>query len=262
MILSCSVSSEKLTVSLSSAEPSVTWCPRCSTLWSPLFSCWSVLPTGAPLLCILWFNRAQRLSFVRSRESVLTELTCADIWPLQEGRSTKWWLLIPRPAAVRASTAPRTVTLRWASRKTLASHVHRRNRFPSVTETFFFVSQKFNSSNYPSCSSASCIFIKYNDEGLFQRNLFNLQIYNVIAFLWCANFVIALGQCTLAGAFASYYWAFVKPGDIPMFPVCASFMRAIRWGNGLLVLFTVEHKKHHVKTKKLYFFFGGVGGVR
>ncbi|XP_037549139.1 choline transporter-like protein 4 [Nematolebias whitei] len=94
--------------------------------------------------------------------------------------------------------------------------------------------QKFNSSNYPSCSSASCIFIKYNDEGLFQRNLFNLQIYNVIAFLWCANFVIALGQCTLAGAFASYYWAFVKPGDIPMFPVCASFMRAIRFHVGSL----------------------------
>uniref|UniRef100_A0A3Q3L4X4 Choline transporter-like protein n=1 Tax=Mastacembelus armatus TaxID=205130 RepID=A0A3Q3L4X4_9TELE len=66
---------------------------------------------------------------------------------------------------------------------------------------------------------SSCIFIKYNNEGLFQRNIFNLQIYNVVAFLWCVNFVIALGQCTLAGAFASYYWAFNKPADIPMFPV-------------------------------------------
>lgn len=92
----------------------------------------------------------------------------------------------------------------------------------------------FNASNYPGCSSASCIFIKYNDEGLFQKNLFNLQIYNVVAFLWCVNFVIALGQCTLAGAFASYYWAFHKPGDIPMFPVCGSFMRALRYHVGSL----------------------------
>ncbi|XP_070840760.1 choline transporter-like protein 4 [Chaetodon trifascialis] len=94
--------------------------------------------------------------------------------------------------------------------------------------------QNFNSSAYQNCPSASCIFIKYNDEGLFQRNLFNLQIYNVVAFLWCVNFVIALGQCTLAGAFASYYWAFTKPGDIPMFPLSASFIRSLRYHVGSL----------------------------
>uniref|UniRef100_A0A7N8WYW7 Choline transporter-like protein n=1 Tax=Mastacembelus armatus TaxID=205130 RepID=A0A7N8WYW7_9TELE len=85
--------------------------------------------------------------------------------------------------------------------------------------------QNFTSSDYPDCSSASCIFIKYNNEGLFQRNIFNLQIYNVVAFLWCVNFVIALGQCTLAGAFASYYWAFNKPGIFP--ECCLLFARMI-----------------------------------
>ncbi|KAK7906978.1 hypothetical protein WMY93_015590 [Mugilogobius chulae] len=94
--------------------------------------------------------------------------------------------------------------------------------------------QKFNATDYPQCPSASCIFIKYNDEGLFQKNMFNLQIYNVVAFLWCVNFVIALGQCTLAGAFASYYWAFTKPADIPMFPLTASFLRALRYHVGSL----------------------------
>uniref|UniRef100_H3C1F0 Choline transporter-like protein n=1 Tax=Tetraodon nigroviridis TaxID=99883 RepID=H3C1F0_TETNG len=94
--------------------------------------------------------------------------------------------------------------------------------------------QTFRSSDYSDCPSASCIFIKYNDEGLFQRNLFNLQLYNVFAFLWCANFVIALGQCTLAGAFASYYWAFTKPDDIPTFPVSASFIRSLRYHVGSL----------------------------
>ncbi|KAJ8267431.1 hypothetical protein COCON_G00126030 [Conger conger] len=93
----------------------------------------------------------------------------------------------------------------------------------------------FNSSAYQStCPSVSCIFIKYNNEGLFQRNLFNLQIYNVLAFLWCVNFVIALGQCTLAGAFASYYWAFNKPSDIPMFPISQAFMRCLRYHVGSL----------------------------
>ncbi|XP_051520550.1 choline transporter-like protein 4 isoform X2 [Myxocyprinus asiaticus] len=94
--------------------------------------------------------------------------------------------------------------------------------------------EKFNSTQYPTCPSARCVFINYNTEGLFQRNLFNLQIYNVVAFLWCANFVIALGHCTLAGAFASYYWAFSKPADIPTFPLTQSFMRALRYHVGSL----------------------------
>lgn len=103
------------------------------------------------------------------------------------------------------------------------------HRLPLTCLFFWSSSQTFNSSDYASCPSARCIFIKYNDEGLFQRNLFNLQIYNVVAFLWCVNFVIALGQCTLAGAFASYYWAFKKPSDIPSLPLTQSFMRALRW---------------------------------
>uniref|UniRef100_A0A665UF96 Choline transporter-like protein n=1 Tax=Echeneis naucrates TaxID=173247 RepID=A0A665UF96_ECHNA len=90
------------------------------------------------------------------------------------------------------------------------------------------------SSDYPGCPSARCIFIKYDDESLLQKNLFNLQIYNAVAFLWCVNFVIALGQCTLAGAFASYYWAFNKPDDIPMFPVSGGFIRSLRYHVGSL----------------------------
>uniref|UniRef100_A0A8C7G6Q5 Choline transporter-like protein n=1 Tax=Oncorhynchus kisutch TaxID=8019 RepID=A0A8C7G6Q5_ONCKI len=86
----------------------------------------------------------------------------------------------------------------------------------------------YNSTDYSWCRSARCIFIKYNNEGLLQRNLFNLQIYNVVAFLWCVNFVIAMGQCSLAGAFASYYWSLNKPSDIPTFPLSQAFIRTIR----------------------------------
>nr|XP_056700588.1 choline transporter-like protein 4 [Euleptes europaea] len=91
----------------------------------------------------------------------------------------------------------------------------------------------FNASSYSSCT-VNCIFYKYRDEGLFQRNLFNLQVYNVLGFLWCINFVLALGQCVLAGAFASYYWAFAKPRDIPDCPVTSSFIRTLRYHAGSL----------------------------
>lgn len=87
--------------------------------------------------------------------------------------------------------------------------------------------QEFNASSYAPCA-AECIFYKYNDEGLFQTNIFNLQVYNFLGFLWCINFVIALGQCVLAGAFASYYWAFKKPKDIPACAVTSSFIRTLR----------------------------------
>uniref|UniRef100_A0A8C7UNE4 Choline transporter-like protein n=1 Tax=Oncorhynchus mykiss TaxID=8022 RepID=A0A8C7UNE4_ONCMY len=63
--------------------------------------------------------------------------------------------------------------------------------------------------NYSWCRSARCIFIKYNNEGLLQRNL-------------------------LAGAFASYYWALNKPSDIPTFPLSQAFIRTIRYHVGSL----------------------------
>ncbi|XP_041482144.1 choline transporter-like protein 2 isoform X2 [Lytechinus variegatus] len=59
-----------------------------------------------------------------------------------------------------------------------------------------------------------------------------LQFYNLFMFFWLVNFMIALGQITLAGAFASYYWAFTKPQDIPAFPLFKSFYRSIRYHLG------------------------------
>jgi choline transporter-like protein 2/4/5 len=47
-------------------------------------------------------------------------------------------------------------------------------------------------------------------------------------FLWVMNFIVALGQMTLAGSFASYYWAFEKPKDIPAFPLAGAFYRSLR----------------------------------
>ncbi|CAK6962914.1 choline transporter-like protein 2 isoform X2 [Scomber scombrus] len=93
----------------------------------------------------------------------------------------------------------------------------------------------FNTSNVSAqCPDAECMFAFYGGETLYHKYLIVLQFYNVFLFFWCANFVTALGQVTLAGAFASYYWAFKKPGDIPAFPIFSSLGRALRYHTGSL----------------------------
>ena len=56
-----------------------------------------------------------------------------------------------------------------------------------------------------------------------------LQAFQLFMLFWITNFIVALGQMTMSGAFASYYWAFRKPKDIPLFPVTASLGRALRY---------------------------------
>ncbi|XP_015204583.1 choline transporter-like protein 2 isoform X2 [Lepisosteus oculatus] len=84
------------------------------------------------------------------------------------------------------------------------------------------------------CPDAECLFAFYGGESYYHKYLIALQFYNVFLFFWCANFVTALGQITLAGAFASYYWAFKKPDDMPTFPVFSSLGRALRYHTGSL----------------------------
>ncbi|KAF6365351.1 solute carrier family 44 member 4 [Rhinolophus ferrumequinum] len=85
-----------------------------------------------------------------------------------------------------------------------------------------------------SCPGLMCVFQGYLSTGLVQRSLFNLQIYGVLGLFWTLNWVLALGQCVLAGAFASFYWAFNKPRDIPTFPLGAAFIRTLRYHTGSL----------------------------
>ncbi|XP_056143265.1 choline transporter-like protein 2 isoform X2 [Lampris incognitus] len=84
------------------------------------------------------------------------------------------------------------------------------------------------------CPESDCLFAFYGGETVYHKYLIGLQFYNVFLFFWCANFVTALGQMTLAGAFASYYWAFVKPDDMPAFPIFSSLGRSLRYHTGSL----------------------------
>ncbi|XP_008297699.1 choline transporter-like protein 5-B [Stegastes partitus] len=95
--------------------------------------------------------------------------------------------------------------------------------------------QTFNQSNVTKvCPGSQCMFAFYGGESMYHRYILVLHLCNLFAFLWLVNFTIALGQCTLAGAFASYYWALKKPDDIPACPLYSSFSRAIRYHTGSL----------------------------
>ncbi|XP_051011956.1 choline transporter-like protein 2 isoform X4 [Acomys russatus] len=82
------------------------------------------------------------------------------------------------------------------------------------------------------CPNGRCQFAFYGGESAYHRSLLGLQIFNAFMFFWLANFVLALGQVTLAGAFASYYWAMQKPDDMPAFPLFSAFGRALRYHTG------------------------------
>ncbi|XP_076976712.1 choline transporter-like protein 5 isoform X2 [Tamandua tetradactyla] len=93
----------------------------------------------------------------------------------------------------------------------------------------------FNTSEIPKfCPGSMCSFAFYGGKSLYHQYIPTFQIYNLFVFLWLINFVIALGQCALAGAFAAYYWAMQKPDDIPPLPLFTSFGRAIRYHTGSL----------------------------
>ncbi|VDM38921.1 unnamed protein product [Toxocara canis] len=66
------------------------------------------------------------------------------------------------------------------------------------------------------------------------RRIFAMQAFNLFGFFWMTCFVSALADMTLAGAFASYYWAFNKPKDVPSLPITRSFGRAIRYHLGTI----------------------------
>lgn len=79
-------------------------------------------------------------------------------------------------------------------------------------------------------SNKTCNFVDFGNED----HLFRMQVYHLFGWFWMMNFIIALGQCVQAGAFASYYWAWDKKHDLPKFAVTASFFRTLRYHTGSL----------------------------
>ncbi|KAJ1161041.1 hypothetical protein NDU88_001529 [Pleurodeles waltl] len=95
--------------------------------------------------------------------------------------------------------------------------------------------ETFNTTNITrTCPDARCLFAFYGGESHYHKYLIFFQIFNAFMFLWLVNFVIGLGQVTLAGAFSSYYWVINKRDDMPAFPIFSSMGRALRYHTGSL----------------------------
>ncbi|KAK8787087.1 hypothetical protein V5799_023137 [Amblyomma americanum] len=73
-----------------------------------------------------------------------------------------------------------------------------------------------------------CQFTQY----VANQHLSRLQIYNFIGLIWGMFFIVGLGQVALAAAFASYYWAFRKPQDVPFFAVLNGLLITVRYHLG------------------------------
>ncbi|XP_050024486.1 choline transporter-like protein 4 isoform X1 [Dermacentor andersoni] len=79
-----------------------------------------------------------------------------------------------------------------------------------------------------SLSHLKCQFTQY----VANQHLSRLQIYNFIGLIWGMFFIVGLGQVALAAAFASYYWAFHKPQDVPFFAVLHGLWITVRYHLG------------------------------
>ncbi|OWF46136.1 Choline transporter-like protein 2 [Mizuhopecten yessoensis] len=79
-------------------------------------------------------------------------------------------------------------------------------------------------------TSNACDYLKNVEENFVMY----AALFALFMFFWLLNFIIALGQLSLAGAFASYYWAFDKTKNVPTFPLAAAMWRAIRYHLGSL----------------------------
>lgn len=88
----------------------------------------------------------------------------------------------------------------------------------------------FETFDNSSCPGAMCQFYDY----YVDPNIPRLHIYNVFGLFWSMFFISAFGEMVLAGAFASWYWAFDKSKDVPSLPVTYSFGRTLRYHIGTL----------------------------
>lgn len=79
------------------------------------------------------------------------------------------------------------------------------------------------------CPGAVCQFSQYGVGNSYTRYL---HFYNLFGLFWGLFFVSAAAEMILAGAFASWYWAFEKPRDVPSYALTQSFFRTIRYHLG------------------------------
>ena len=87
-----------------------------------------------------------------------------------------------------------------------------------------------NDLNQTVTATISCTFLQF-----FTSNaLIFAQFYHLFGLFWTANYIVALGECALAGGFAVWYWSPVVNGNrrTPWFPVQKSSVVAFVYHSG------------------------------
>lgn len=72
-----------------------------------------------------------------------------------------------------------------------------------------------------------CLFSTYG----LRDNIYSAHAYNLFGLFWGLFFSVGVGQVSLAGAFAAYYWTLEKR-NVPTFVVLTGFYRATRYHLG------------------------------
>ena len=101
------------------------------------------------------------------------------------------------------------------------------NTSDTILVTFFDATNNKNVS-----ATISCAFLQFFTSKL----LIFAQFYHLFGLFWTANYIVALGECALAGGFAVWYWAPVVKGKrrVPWFPVQKSSLIAFFFHSGSL----------------------------
>ncbi|GFR06390.1 choline transporter-like protein 4 [Trichonephila clavata] len=73
-----------------------------------------------------------------------------------------------------------------------------------------------------------CLFHTYG----LKNNLYSSQFYNLFGLFWALFFCVGVGQVSLSGAFASYYWTRDKTKNIPICAIGGGTYRCIRYHLG------------------------------
>lgn len=195
----------------------------------------SVVILAIVLLVMLFLCQRIRIAIALIKESskavgrmLFTLIFPVFIYTLQMG-VIAYWLV----SAVYLASSGREPTFSLNSSDYMFSNgTYDYNAIHKQTTSLFDEIPCDNTGNStPDALSEVCGVLKHAQEGKYT---FYLQIYNLFMLFWMVNFCIALGEMALAGAFASYYWAFEKPRDIPTFPLLSSVWRCFRYHLGTL----------------------------
>ncbi|CAN7937007.1 unnamed protein product [Ixodes hexagonus] len=114
----------------------------------------------------------------------------------------------------------------WGSVAVYPFHVINRIKAAMQKNVLPFLVQDVNKTS--TIDGLKCQFAQY----ITNQHLSRAQIYNVIGLIWGMFFIVGLGQVALAAAFASYYWAFRKPQDVPFFAVLNGLCLTVRYHLG------------------------------